>query len=353
MLNPGESDMELANSNNNPSAIQFTGNARDYFGIWIVNILLSLITLGIYSAWATVRSKKYFYQNTKVFGSSFDFHASPLTILKGRVIAVLAYLAFVVASRSSPHVAVLLPLLLVLFVPLLVVRALRFRLSNTSYRGIRFGFDGKTSTSYMVNLLIPLLAIPTAGLALPYVSYKWNEFWVSNLRYGKEKFKSEISVKRFYAIYAQLLAIVAGVVYAAYLLSKFLQNTLTHEQFLSIVSFLPVAFMLLIWLLVAPFLTARVSNHLYGSMSVAGASLKCEMEFGKLFWLRVSNFVLIACSFGLLVPFARIRNVRYLASSMDASLAGSLDDVMAAASPATGATGEQIAEIFDLDIPVA
>ena len=38
----------------------FEGKTSEYFGIWIVNLLLSLLTLGIYSAWAKVRRKKYF-----------------------------------------------------------------------------------------------------------------------------------------------------------------------------------------------------------------------------------------------------------------------------------------------------
>ena len=39
---------------------RFTGTAREYFGIWIVNILLTIVTLGIYSAWAKVRRMRYF-----------------------------------------------------------------------------------------------------------------------------------------------------------------------------------------------------------------------------------------------------------------------------------------------------
>ena len=40
--------------------VQFNGRGGEFFGIWIVNILLSIITLGIYSAWAKVRTKRYF-----------------------------------------------------------------------------------------------------------------------------------------------------------------------------------------------------------------------------------------------------------------------------------------------------
>lgn len=55
---------------------KFTGNAKEWFGIWIVNLFLSIITLGIYSAWAKVRTKKYFYQNTWVAGHNFNYHAT-------------------------------------------------------------------------------------------------------------------------------------------------------------------------------------------------------------------------------------------------------------------------------------
>ena len=62
---------------------QFDGNVTEYFKIWIVNVLLTIATLGIYSAWAKVRTESYFYGNTKVNGSSFRYTAEPLKILKG------------------------------------------------------------------------------------------------------------------------------------------------------------------------------------------------------------------------------------------------------------------------------
>ncbi len=34
------------------SRINFSGRGSEFFGIWIVNVLLSILTLGIYSAWA-------------------------------------------------------------------------------------------------------------------------------------------------------------------------------------------------------------------------------------------------------------------------------------------------------------
>ena len=37
--------------------LQFNGKGFEYFKIWIVNIFLTIVTLGIYSAWAKVRNK--------------------------------------------------------------------------------------------------------------------------------------------------------------------------------------------------------------------------------------------------------------------------------------------------------
>ncbi|WP_373776122.1 DUF898 family protein, partial [Neisseria dentiae] len=38
---------------------EFHGNAGEYFNIWIVNIFLTIITLGIYGPWAKVRRLRY------------------------------------------------------------------------------------------------------------------------------------------------------------------------------------------------------------------------------------------------------------------------------------------------------
>nr|HPQ96582.1 DUF898 family protein [Thiolinea sp.] len=81
---------------------EFTGSGSEYFRIWITNILLTLLTLGIYSAWAKVRTRRYFYGNTLLDGSSFEYHARPLAILKGRVIAVALLLLYVGLSRFFP-----------------------------------------------------------------------------------------------------------------------------------------------------------------------------------------------------------------------------------------------------------
>ena len=78
---------------------EFSGSAAEYFRIWVVNLFFSLATLGVYSAWAKVRKKRYFYGATRLDGDTFDYFASPKAILYGRIIAVAACLLKAVAGE--------------------------------------------------------------------------------------------------------------------------------------------------------------------------------------------------------------------------------------------------------------
>ncbi|HET7062745.1 MAG TPA: DUF898 family protein, partial [Rudaea sp.] len=76
---------------------EFRGAEREYFNIWIVNLALTILTLGIYSAWAKVRTERYFYANTRVAGTPFEYLARPLPILKGRIIAFTLFTSYILA----------------------------------------------------------------------------------------------------------------------------------------------------------------------------------------------------------------------------------------------------------------
>ena len=82
--------------------IRFSGSAGEYFKIWIVNIALTVVTLGIYSPWAKVRKLRYFYTNTSLEDGHFDYHANPKAILYGRLIAV-GMLVIYYATGNSHH----------------------------------------------------------------------------------------------------------------------------------------------------------------------------------------------------------------------------------------------------------
>ena len=130
-----------------PHRVRFHASGSEYFRIWIVNLLLTIATLGIYSAWAKVRRTQYMYACTELAGSSFDYHGRPLAILKGRLIALVLFGAYNLAFKVSLAAGGVMLLLLAAVLPWLIWNSLRFKLHNTSYRGLRFGFGGSVAAA--------------------------------------------------------------------------------------------------------------------------------------------------------------------------------------------------------------
>jgi len=123
-------------------AINFDGKAMEYFGIWIANIVLNVVTLGIFSAWAKVRKLRYFYNNTKILENSLSYHATGWQILKGRIIALFVIVFFASVSYFWPPVNVIGFFMIFLLSPWIINSSLRFSSRMISYRNIRFNWHG-------------------------------------------------------------------------------------------------------------------------------------------------------------------------------------------------------------------
>ncbi len=191
----------------NKTPVVFTGRTSEYFGIWIVNLLLSIITFGIYSAWAKVRRKKYFYNNTLIDGVGFDYHANPIAILKGRIIAFVLFVVYQVLAGFNPILAVILFIIFMIALPWIVCRGLLFNARNSSHRGLRFDFDGKYGEAALVFIGYTLLTVVTLGLAIPFVAQRTQKFIIDHHKFGLSHFKMEALVKDFYKIYLVIFLI--------------------------------------------------------------------------------------------------------------------------------------------------
>jgi uncharacterized membrane protein YjgN (DUF898 family) len=235
------------NVNQKHTPVIFEGKASEYFGIWIVNLLLSILTLGIYSAWAKVRRKKYFYNNTLIDNVGFDYHAKPISILKGRLIAV----ALLVVAAINPILQSLVFLLIFIALPWLVVRGSIFNARNSSHRGLRFDFTGTLGKALRVFIGLPLLTMITFGLAVPYAAHEKNQFLMNNHRFGLSQFDMKRVVKQFYKVYLILfivpligiLAAVAIPAYQAYVNKAKAAANLNQSQLMlpaNIVAFAPI-----------------------------------------------------------------------------------------------------------------
>ena len=165
--------------------LRFTGRGTEYFGVWIVNLLLTIVTLGVYSAWAKVRRLQYFYRHTELAASSFDFHGSPVKILIGRAVALVMLVAYNYSARVRSPLTIVVILIIALAMPWLLRNSFRFRLFNTSWRGTRFHFRGSVAGSYRVFLLNGLLSVVTLYGLAPFMHQRLKAYQHGNSWFGR------------------------------------------------------------------------------------------------------------------------------------------------------------------------
>jgi uncharacterized membrane protein YjgN (DUF898 family) len=112
---------------------EFTGSGTEYFKIWIVNTLLTIVTFGIYYPWAKVRNNRYLYANSMVENKNFEYHATGKQLLFGYLLAISIFFIYNLLSSVFPTAALLFLFLFFIFLPWLILKGMRFNLNMTSF----------------------------------------------------------------------------------------------------------------------------------------------------------------------------------------------------------------------------
>lgn len=331
----------------------FTGAGGEYFRIWIVNLVLTILTLGIYSAWAKVRRMQYFYRNTRLNESSFDYHGTPLAILKGRLIGLSLFGAYYASFKFIPALGIAIGLLIAAVLPVLLVASFRFRLYNSSYRGLRFSFSGLIKSAYVNFLALPIVTLFTLYLAAPLTHQRIKAYQHNNSRFGQSNFSFSAGPGGFYKIYffvfLQLILVIGAFGFAAYQIFKGSTAAPPPEV---IAGYLIGVYLLLIAasLLIFPYFISRIQNLVWNHTELAGHRFSSTLSARGLAWIMFSNLLLIVLTLGLFKPFADIRMARYRIEHMALLAGGDIDAFIAAEQQQISATGTETAEVFDLDI---
>ncbi len=337
---------------------EFTGKVGEYFKIWIVNVSLTILTLGIYSAWAKVRKKRYFYGNTLLQNAPFEYLADPIKILKGRLIVVGVFGVYIITTNFLPATESLFGLLFFGIFPWVVVRALTFKTRNSSYRNIRFDFRASYGEAAGVFILKAIFVGVTFGLAYPFFAHSRSKFAMDHSSYGKTRFVFGAPVNSFYFIYflAGLVGF-GGVVALGLLLglfTLFLPSPMPAQQapVLAPMIIPPLAVGLLVYLPVISLLKTEITNLVWSNTSLGKNRFKSTLRTSQMLWLYLSNAVAILLSLGLLIPWASIRMARYRLDNLQLLPADDLDGFIAAEQEKVGAAGEEIIAFFDFDIGI-
>jgi len=342
-----------------PQPVRFTGTGAEYFGIWIVNLLLTIVTLGIYSAWAKVRRLQYFYRHTELAGSSFDFHGSPVRILIGRVLAIALLMAYNISVRLHSIWTLIIIIALAAVMPWLLRNSFRFRLYNASWRGTRFHFRGGLAGAYRVFLLNGFLALITLYILAPFMHHRLKAYQHGNSYFGQTRFSFHARVGQFYAIYLALLgamfaigillAVVAGGAFVTLAEASKAGGHLDPRAVYKAVAIL-YGTLILVGVIVGPVFQAYITNLIWNNTQLGEHRIQCNISPAKLAWITVTNLLLVVFTLGLGIPWAVVRLDRYRLESIQLLPASDLQEFVAAEPEEVGAVGEEAATVFDFDI---
>jgi uncharacterized membrane protein YjgN (DUF898 family) len=335
--------------------VEFTAAAGEYFRIWIVNLALSIVSLGIYSAWAKVRKRRYFYSHTRIDGEGFEYLANPIAILKGRLIAFALFGMFYAVSHFAPLYQFILWIPLAVAAPWLVVRSLAFNAYNSAYRNIRLRFHGTYKECLKLVLGYGLLMLVTFLIAFPFMKRRMTRFVAENHAYGVTRLMlgegfGRPFVNAYFAAWGLSLLGFAGIgllaAGLAFLISAGGGDIKGNTPILALA---PVFVVYGMMFLLYGYIRARTINAVFNNLRVGPVRFESVLRARKLIWLYVSNIVVIVLSVGLATPWAVVRTMRYRASRLTAIAAGPLDSFVQGESQQLSATGEEVGEMFDID----
>jgi len=306
---------------------KFHGTAGDYFPIYLKNFVLTILTLGIYHAWATANNRKFFLSNTEFAGGRYDFHGTGQEIFKGRLkafaVIIVLYIGVGMLSalmEGAGIAAQIIPTLLLYavilyLIPLAVIGTMRYRLSRISWNNIRHQFSGNVKEFRKFFIIRVLLIIFTLGVYTPFFQAAILKYIASESRLGNHFFSFSGNGNALFTIYLKML-ILGPLTLGIYLFWGY----------------------------------AEYYSYILSNISIKDSKLKFNCTGMEMLTLTIPNMLIILFTLGFGTPIAAKRTMDFLMEhgSLDASFDPKLieqGDVKLA-----DATGEGMGDALELDI---
>ena len=392
-------------------SLNFNGTGLEYFKIWIVNILLVIVTLGLYYPWAKVRNNRYFYANSTLEDRNFDYHATGKQLFFGYLIAMALFLLYVVIQQVSPAGSGIVFLLFIIALPWIVWRSLKFNMRITSFSNVRFSFEGQLGGAYFNFLLLPfifivlLYSIPIlltfglakaagsiatqtilvvvslllAGLAvymLGVLKKKNTSYFLNSTRYGQGQFSTELEATKFMKISFKtiglfLVAVLACLIIVsaftmtsgtssplAGLAGKFgdpevMQEIFGNPSVLFAIGSIYIG-LLLISVLVFSYSFARQRSYIYANSKLDNKiSFASTLKARSMAWVSFTNLLAVIFSLGLAIPWAKVRVARLLLENTLVDTSVGFEEYVTQQQAEQSSLGEQIGDAFDVDMGIS
>lgn len=361
--------------------IEFTGAGSEYFRIWIVNMVLLVITLGLYWPWAKVRRLRYFWGNTLVDGDPLGFHGEAGQMFKGWVLVGVLFIVYNVAESVSPVAGAVAFAALGSLWPALWRSSMVFRLGNTSWRGLRFRFVGPMKGAYLALLPLFLAALlPVFLLAwlpeepdepfqawmgwtfggfvillvgvLPWVLWRMKAYQHRHYALGPLQTDFRAGLGAFYGLALKPMVLVLVVAGLVGLMAGWRSGDVLPMALGGFLAFFPFVLLLLV-LAVVPWWKARLQNLVWTKTGNAQIRFISRLSFRSMLWLTIKNWVLVAITLGLYWPFAAVAMARLRLEAIHVRSVVDLENLLALDQQRPEeAAGEAAGDFFGLDVGI-
>jgi uncharacterized membrane protein YjgN (DUF898 family) len=371
-MNPREVD--LPHTDEKTIELTWSGSPWSLVGLSIINVILSILTLGIYSFWGKTEVRRRVWSSIRLNGEPLAYTGTGKELFLGLLLVLLVVLlpTLIIVTAAvltlGPHdprtAAVQLALYIAYFFlfGVAIYRARRYRLTRTLWRGIRGGMSGSALSyawlSFWTALLIPI----TLGWIIPWRSNCLQRRLASETDFGSVPFTYKGGSAPLYAYFAGLwiggivIWVAAGAIILVALGPSFAAFAELSRAGLP-ARFSPQDVALMIGIAFAAFTLLSIISVWYQSrqfnlfMSYTGfdeARLYAKTTALGLVGLFISNFLIVLLSIGILRPVALARSARYFIERT--SVQGRVDTVKIAQSQAAlSKVGEGLAQAFDVD----
>ncbi|ANH69966.1 YjgN family protein [Mitsuaria sp. 7] len=368
--------------------IRFTGSGSEYFRIWIVNLLLTIVTASLYWPFAKARRIRYFYANTVIDGHALTFHGDPWKMFRGHVLLLVLMGTYSAAGHFSPMAGLVAFVVMAAIWPALWRAGMQFRLGNTGWRGLRFGFVGTLQGAYAPALpvwilsgvvlaaqaiggpaglllhgkprfgpveVLVLLAVLGMALVMPWIVAAAKRYQHNGYRIAAQQGELSLGAGSVYWLCLKgagigLLVLVVGILVAMAISGA---SALLGSRILTMIS----AFVsfgltyLLLFALVGPFFTARFQNLLWNRTTTDDLSFTSQLRFGALAGLTLKNWLLTALTLGLYRPFAAVHTARMRLEAVSLTMDGDPETWLAGQENASqDAAGDLAGDFFGIDM---
>ncbi|MBL8286580.1 MAG: DUF898 domain-containing protein [Rubrivivax sp.] len=372
------------------ATVRFVGSGSEYFRIWIVNLLLTLVTLGLYHPFAKVRKLRYFHGATEIGGHALSFHANPWAMLRGYLLAGTMLALYAAAGHFSPTAGLVALVIVAALWPALWHSSLCFRLANTGWRGLRFRFTGSRGGAYGAMLPIglvfvasvalgvafapepgepagapepPLVAAAAMGLlglaamaGMPALLWALRRYQHQHYALGGEHSRFAVRLRSYYGVFALAVLMFLGVMIVAGIgaaIVAAIAMAVAAGRGAALAA-LPLAFALLyvvVLALVGAFVTARLQNITWNGTRSRHIGFDSQLGAAALARLNLKNWLLVVLTLGLYLPFAAVAMARLRLEAVTVLFAADPAALAAAGAHADeSAAGDAAGDLFGFDI---